>query len=59
MRRVRFTQKRIPDQHGQPVPRELEDVARDCYPLPVVVTPVDVDSVSEITSVSEFEKQYN
>ena len=36
----------------------MERVARYCYPLPVVVTPVDVDSVCEITSVSEFEKQY-
>ncbi len=56
---VRFRYKARPDQHGRPVPPGiLEGISRRCDPLPFVVSPVDVDSASQITRVSKFDLEY-
>ena len=56
---IRFRYKARSDGHGRPVPTGmLHSISLDCDPLPFVVSPVDVHSVVQITTVCKFEKEY-
>ena len=56
--RWRFRGKATPYRHGRPVPRAMLDRVRIVDPVPFVVSPVNVESATEFTTVSEFEAEY-